>query len=44
MKRRNPGAEAPRALVAGRRRRQTPHTATIYVNELWVLNAAPLGK
>ena len=27
------GAEAPRAGVAGRRRRQTPRTATIYVNE-----------
>ena len=43
-KKRNPGAEAPRAGVAGRRRRQTPRTATIYVNERQAFGLTPLGK
>ncbi len=40
----NPGAEAPRVGVAGRRRRQTPRTATIYFNERQALGMTPLGK
>ena len=44
LQKRNPGAEAPRAGVAGRRRRQTPRTATIYVNERQDFGLTPLGK